>query len=64
MPHVPEIVIFVIRASLTASGLHGVVERVSTGAKFRFEAADAIGGIISQVVEAEAGCPGSTPTSG
>ena len=57
-----EVAIFIVRASRKAGRLNGVVERVRTGEKVRFQDADAIGNIITQIVEAEAG--DSTEMSG
>ena len=54
----PEVAIFIVRALREAGGLSGVVERVRTGEKVRFQNGDAIGKIIARIVEAEA-----TPTS-
>lgn len=45
---------FVVRAARDPDGrLAGVVERVRTGEKWRFEDADAIGRLIEQMIDGE-----------
>jgi len=53
----PDVAIFVVRAWREAGGLSGIVERVRTGEKVRFQDGDAIGRIIARIVEAEAEHP-------
>jgi hypothetical protein len=49
-------VTFVVRAARDPDGrLTGVIERVRTGEKRRFEGPDAIGRLIEQMVDADSG---------
>ena len=50
----PEVAIFIVRALREAGSLSGVIERVRTGEKVRFQGGEAIGRIIARIVEAEA----------
>lgn len=51
----PETAIFIVRAVREAGGLSGVVERVRTGQKARFEGERAIGQVIGQLLDGETG---------
>ena len=53
---------FVVRVGRGADGrLHGVVERVMTGEKHRFEGSRAIGALIERMVSAEMPADGRRP---
>jgi hypothetical protein len=47
----PETAIFIVRAVRQAGGLRGVVERVRTGQKVRFEDEAAIGRVIGRLLD-------------
>jgi hypothetical protein len=57
-------VTFIVRLAIDRTGrISGVVERVKTGQKERFEGAPAIGEVIARMVEREVAALGGEPQS-